>query len=87
MKNLQGKTVKPENAYQVYRMGDWTWYILKHYNSPEAEARDPYARVFCLVVTPLTGPAGDLGDVYLKDILQYAELVSPAPLTSRETSI
>jgi hypothetical protein len=29
MKNLCGKTVTRENAYEVWSNTDWTWYVLK----------------------------------------------------------
>jgi hypothetical protein len=70
-KNLCAKTVKKENAYEVWQAGSWTWYCLKKYQSPEAEAKNPYARWFCLVVTPIV-PRGELGDVYVKDIKDNA---------------
>lgn len=66
-KNLKGKTVTRENAYEVHRFSVWTWYVLKHYQAPEAEAKNPYARVFCLVFSPFA-PDGEYGDVFLRDI-------------------
>ncbi len=60
-KNLRGKTVDRENAYEVWQAGSWTWYIKKFYQSPAAMAKNPYARVFCEVVTPIM-PEGELGD-------------------------
>jgi hypothetical protein len=71
MKNPCAKTVKRENAYEVWQAGLWTWYVLKKYKSPEAEARDQYARWFCDVVTPAC-PDGELGDVYVSDIKSVA---------------
>ena len=71
-KNLCGKTVTKDKAYEVWQAGDWTWYVLKKYQGPEAEAKNLYARWFCLVVTPMTGPSGDLGDTYVRDITRYA---------------
>jgi hypothetical protein len=67
MKNPCTKTVKPENAYEVWQAGDWVWYILKKYQIPEAEEKNPYARWHCLVKTPFV-PQGEYGDVYVKDI-------------------
>lgn len=65
MKNLWGKTVKPDHAYFTVAEGsNWTTRVLKVYGDP----RKPFARAFCLVVTPMTGPRGDLGDVYAADI-------------------
>lgn len=71
MKNLCGKTVTRENAYEVWQHGDWTWYVLKKYQSPEAEAKNEYARWFCDVVTPMV-PDGEMGDVYVKEITSIA---------------
>jgi hypothetical protein len=72
MKNPYGKTVKPENAYAVYgndpRLPGWEWRVLKTYQSPERAAGNKFARAFCLVTSPMTGPAGDMGDTYLSDI-------------------
>jgi hypothetical protein len=85
VKNTKGKTVKRENAYEVFATTDlsWVWYVLKHWSSSEKEATDPYARVFCEVFSPMTAPGSDLGDVYLREIkanafdarqmLQYAK--------------
>jgi hypothetical protein len=74
MKNLQGKTVKRENAYEVWqsRDGSWTWYCLKKYQNPETEAKNQYARWFCDVVSPFVGEGGELGDVYVSEIKSSA---------------
>lgn len=71
MKNLQSKTVTRENAYEVWQAGDWTWYVLKKYQTPEKEASNPYARWFCDVVTPIV-PDGEKGDVYVHEIKEHA---------------
>jgi hypothetical protein len=72
-KNLAAKTVKRNNAYEVWQSADgsWTWYVLKKYQSPEREASNPYARWFTEVVTPFT-PDGELGDTYVRDITSNA---------------
>ena len=69
-KNLCGKMVTRENAYEVWQTpdGSWTWYVLKKYQSPEKEAQNPYARWFCDVVSPFVGEAGEMGDVYVREI-------------------
>ena len=72
MKNLCGKTVTKENAYEVWSNGSWTWYVLKKWQSEDKEKTNPYARWFCLVVTPMTGESGDMGDVYVREIKQQA---------------
>lgn len=75
MKNLKGKTRPVTNPYEVYQAGDWEWRVLKHYQSEDNEAKNPYARVFCQVTSPFTYGSGDLGDTYLADILKSATLV------------
>ena len=67
-KNLCAKTVKRENAYEVWQAGDWTWYVLKKY---QADDNKPYARWFCDMVTPIC-PEGEMGDVFVSEIKQYA---------------
>ena len=71
MKNLQGKMVKRENAYEVWQAGDWTWYVLKKWQADDAK---PNARWFCDVVTPMC-PSGEMGDVYVSEIKSQAERI------------
>ena len=74
MKNPCAKTVKRENAYEVWQSfdGTWTWYCLKKWQSDDAK---PYARWFCSVVTPMC-PYGELGDVYVSEIKSNARQIS-----------
>jgi len=74
MKNLCGKTVTRENAYEVWRYGDWFWFVLKKYQNEENEAKNEYARWLCEVVTPIV-PEGEMGDVYVKDIKEVAKRI------------
>jgi hypothetical protein len=71
-KNECAKTRPADNPYEVWVAGDWTWNVLKKW---QADDDKPYARWFCKVVTPFTGPSGDLGDVYVSEIKQCAERV------------
>lgn len=74
MKNLKAKTVKQpyeQNAYEVWQAGDWTWYVLKKWQTDDNK---PYARWFCLVKTP-TVPNGELGDTYVSDIKSVAQRI------------
>ena len=68
-KNSCAKTVKPEEAYEVWQSfdGRWTYYVLKKYQSPEKEAQNPYARWYCLVKSPIA-PNGEYGDVYVSTV-------------------
>jgi len=78
MKNLCGKTRPVSNPYETWQSADgsWKWLVLKKYQSPEAEAKNPYARWFCCVITPMTGPSGDWGDTYVKDVVGHAVKVA-----------
>ena len=76
MKNLRGKTVKLQDAYEVYQATGWEWRILKHYQTPDKESDNPHARVFCAVKSPMTYGTWEYGDSYLKDITGYGTLVS-----------
>jgi hypothetical protein len=50
------------------KAGDWTFVVRKLYKSPANSIKDPYSRAFCHVITPMTGPRGDLGDTYCKEV-------------------
>ena len=68
-KNTQGKRRKADDPYEVWRSldGTWEWKVLKKYQLPENEAKNPYARWHCLVTSPYM-PHGELGDTYVRDI-------------------
>lgn len=55
-----------EHPYAVFESGNWTWKVLKSWQNDNTK---PYARWFCLVLTPMTGSGGDMGDTYVHDIL------------------
>ena len=76
-KNPCAKTVKRENAYEVWQShdGSWKWYCLKKYQSPEKEAQNQYARWFCLVTSPIVGEKGEYGDVYVYQIKENARRI------------
>lgn len=73
MPNKCAKTVKRENAYEVWQSfdGSWTWYVLKKWQENDAR---PYARWFCDVVTPIC-PDGEMGDVYVAEIKSAARRI------------
>ena len=76
-KNLCGKTRLIDNPYEVWESADgtWTWKVLKKYQKPSKEAENPHARWFCAVSSPCTYGSFEMGDVYVKDIIDYAEQV------------
>jgi len=92
--NPCAKTVKPEQAYEVWRCanhpeygGEWTWYVLKKYQSPGNEAKNPYARWLCYVTSPYVR-SGEYGDTYVREITTIAHTLDYNPLshTDNQTS-
>jgi len=75
------KTVSRENAHAIYASADnaWKWYVLKTYATPAGEAKNNYARWFCLVTSPFVGEVGEMGDTYIADIKRNASLLSSTP--------
>jgi hypothetical protein len=75
-KNWFAKSKKMPESYAVVESGGWSWHILKLYKSLENSRKDPYARAFCLVKSPIV-PDGEYGDVYLKEIpFAYSALLA-----------
>jgi hypothetical protein len=79
--NLCAKTVKRENAYEVWTTapgvpvhgdGSWTWFVLKKW---QVDDDAPNARWFCNVVTPMVGERGETGDVYVSEIKRNARRI------------
>lgn len=72
-KNLCGKTRPRTDPYEVWtsRDGTWEWHVLKKYQSPENEAKNPFARWFCFVKSPFV-PDGEMGDCYVSSIKKDA---------------
>jgi len=67
--------VKP---IEVYANSDhtWIWEVYRHYQNSKNEAKNPYARVFCRVLSPIVGyKHGEMGDVYIREIQKYASLI------------
>jgi hypothetical protein len=75
-KNPCGKSRKPDNPYEIWKSfdGSWEWHILKKW---QIDDNKPFARWFCLVKSPFV-PHGEMGDVYVSEIKQYANLVHTA---------
>ena len=73
MPNTMGRTRKVNDPYEIYIVGTWEWRVLKHYQSPEKEAVNRYARCFCAVKSEYTYDGYDMGDVYIADYAKYAE--------------
>ena len=82
--NPCAKKVPPEKAYEVWSNGTWTYYVLKKYQTPEHEGKNPYARWHCLVLSPIT-PNGEYGDVYVSTVKTGTHVIAnPLVQTSGE---
>lgn len=78
MKNGCGKTREVNAPYEIWvNSAGWEWRVLKKYKNPESEAKDPYARWFCAVKSPMTHDSYDLGDVYVTEIKAQATKLDP----------
>jgi hypothetical protein len=73
-KNLCGKTRPANNPYEIWKSfdGSWEWRVLKKY---QIDDNKPFSRWFCMVKSPYV-PDGEMGDVYVSEIKQYAVMVS-----------
>lgn len=82
MPNLKAKTRKVNDPYEVWvdGTGQWEWRVLKHYQTPEKEATNPYARTFCAVKGPGTFDGYDMGDTYIHDYSNYATCLDEAQM-------
>ncbi len=73
-KNECGKMREKDNPYEIWSNDSgWTWRVLKKYQKPELEAKNPYARWFCAVSSPYTWGEFELGDVYVSEIKSNGE--------------
>ena len=84
-KNPCSKRVTPETAYEVWQTydGQFTYWVLKKYQTPEKEAKNPYARWYCKVQSPIT-PKGEFGDAYISSITNGAHKIDN-PLVQTST--
>ena len=70
-KNECGKTRKLDDPYEVWTgPAGFEWRVLKKYQAPENEAKNPYARWYCAVKSDMTYDMWEYGDVYVSEIKQ-----------------
>lgn len=77
-KNPFGKTVKKENAYEVWvdARTDFQYLVLKKNQTPEKEALNPFASWEMATRSPYTFGSWELGAGYVKDVKPYARKLS-----------
>ena len=78
-KNHMSKTRKVDEPYMVWqsRDGSWEWRVLKAYQAPENELKNPYARWYCAVRSPFTYGEWAYGDTFCADIKNNSICVVP----------
>ena len=68
-KNECNKTRKIEDPYETWKgPAGFEWRVLKKYQKPELEAKNPYARWYCAVKSNMTYGSFEYGDVYVSEI-------------------
>ena len=69
VKNMCGKKREVSNPYEVYKgPAGFEWRVLKKYQTPDNEAKNPYARWYCAVKSDYTYGSFEYGDVYISEI-------------------
>ena len=70
-KNPFGKSRTKESPYATYKgfgpFGNTVMHVLKTYQTPEKEAKNPYARWFIAIQTDMTYGSYDMGDTYVNE--------------------
>jgi hypothetical protein len=86
-----GKTRPVDTPYAEYAANNWgeggnnwgeggtVWRVLKTYKHSDAESKDPHARWFVAGKSPGTYGSWEYGDMYARDIKEYAEFVDGDP--------
>ncbi len=59
-----------DNPYEIWvsTNGQWTWKVLKKYQSPYEENNNPNALWFCAVSSPFAFDNYEYGDVLVSDV-------------------
>tara|TARA_R110000787_G_scaffold245308_1_gene351151 strand:+ start:444 stop:740 length:297 start_codon:yes stop_codon:yes gene_type:complete len=77
-KNLMGKSHTKDNPYAIYKgmgpFGETEMLLLKTYQVPANENKNPYAKWFVAVKTPMTYGSYDMGDSYIQEAIMGLNL-------------
>ena len=90
-KNLLGKSRTKENPYAIWQgfgaFGDTEVRLLKTYPKPERENKNPYAKWFVAVRSDHTYGSYDMGDSYIREVLQDMTLKQADPLFTEQYGV
>jgi hypothetical protein len=70
--NPCAKSRPVENPYEVWEGRGFEYRVLKKYQTPEGEAKNPYARWYLATRSPFTYGQWEYGDGYAADIKRTA---------------
>lgn len=76
MKNECSKRRTADDPYEIWKGNGFEWRVLKKYQAPDKEAKNPFARWHCAVKSPYTFGGFDQGDVYVREIKAQAVRVA-----------
>ena len=86
-KNLLGKSRTKDRPYAIWQgfgaFGDTEVRLLKTYQIPSNEQKNQYARWFVAVRSDHTYGSFDMGDSYIRDLLEGMTLKQADPLFDR----
>lgn len=72
MPNPCSKTRDVEEPYEIWEGNGFEYRVLKKYQTPENEAKNPYARWFLATRSPYTFGSWEYGDGYVADVKRHA---------------
>ena len=89
-KNLLGKSRTKDRPYAIWQgfgaFGDTEVRLLKTYQIPSNEQKNQYARWFVAVKSDHTYGSFDIGDSYIRDLLEGMTLKQADPLFTEQYS-
>jgi len=90
-KNLLGRSRTKENPYAIWQgfgaFGDTEVRLLKTYQKPSNESKNPYARWFVAVRSDHTYGSFDMGDSYISEVTQGMTLKQADPLFTEQYGV
>ena len=78
-KNPFGKSRDKDNPYAIYEAGDFVFHVCKTYQRPDKEEANPYGRWFVWAKSPMTYGSFEGGDMYIKELLSFANVTYAEP--------
>jgi len=90
-KNLLGRSRTKENPYAIWQgfgaFGDTEVRLLKTYQKPDREQKNPYAKWFVAVRSDHTYGSFDMGDSYISEVTQGMTLKQADPLFTEQYGV